>query len=266
MIDHASVLADESARFAAVVAESDPDSPVPTCPGWTVDDLLWHLTDVHGFWTRILTTGAQSDADVEAAEAAGPARPEDRAALLDLFAAETNALAEALAGRADDEPAWFWLGSDQSVGATRRMQAFEATMHRVDAEVAAGLDPTRIGVEVALGAIRHAFDVMWAWWGTLPGFTFTPVAKPVALVATDADATLVVQGGRWRGTGESGKEYDEPGVLLMAERDAAAPAASATGTAEQLALWLWGRGPEPATEGDEASLTALRQVQEAGMQ
>ena len=44
------------------------------------------------------------------------------------------------------------------------------------------------------------------------------------------------------------------------------PAATITGTAEELYRWLWGRGDEPASSGDAASLDALREAQAQGMQ
>ncbi len=270
-------LATESARFAEVLARTDPDADVPTCPDWNADDLLWHLTEVHAFWARILHTGAMTDEEVEAVEAAKPARPADRDAMLALFATETQALVDELRARPDDDtPAWFWLETAQTVGSTRRMQAHEATMHRIDAELTAGAAVTPLEPALAEDAVAHAFQAMWAWWGTLPGFTFAEVGVPVELAATDTGRRWLVQAGRWRGVGESGKSYDEPGAVLLdvAEPDATAlltaplaePAASVRGTAQELALWLWGRGPEPAATGDLDALTALRTVQATGMQ
>lgn len=54
--------------------------------------------------------------------------------------AATDLLLGQLARRADDEPAWFWFAADRTVGAIRRMQTHEATVHRVDAELAALID------------------------------------------------------------------------------------------------------------------------------
>lgn len=266
MTDHDAIIAAETARFAEALHAVDAAASVPTCPDWTAGDLAWHLTEVHAFWAGVLRSGATTDAEVEAVEAAKPPRPADRAATLALLETETAALLAELAARPDEQPAWFWLETDQTVGATRRMQAYEATMHRVDAELTAGLDPTRISTEVALGAIRHAFDVMWAWWGTLPGFTFTPVGGVVELATTDAEESWSVEAGRWQGVGESGKSYDEPGARLTTAVEAGEPAASVSGTAEQIALWLWGRGPEPTASGDEETLAALRAAQSCGMQ
>lgn len=262
MIDHEAVITRESARFADVLRTADAAAPVPTCPDWTIADLAWHLTEVHAYWAGILEAEAQTDDEAEAVEAAKPERPADLAGTLELFEDETASLLTELLGRDDDEPMYFWLDTAKTVGSTRRMQALEATMHRVDAELAAGVASAPIDPVLAADGVAHAFEVMWAWWGTLPGFTFAPTVGRVALLASDTGDSWVVQPGRWRGTGESGKEYDVPGAVL-AEGEAAA---NVTGTAEELMRWLWGRGPRPAASGPTGDLEALDEVVAQGMQ
>ncbi len=263
MLSLQSVIATESARFRDAVVRAHPEAAVPTCPEWSADDLLWHLTEVHAFWAGILASGAVTDEESEAVDAAKPARPGDRAALLALFDEQTEALLARLAERSDDEPAWFWLEPARTVGSTRRMQAHEAVMHRIDAESAAGMESAPIDEALAADGVSHAIEVMWAWWGTLPGFEFRPVAGSVLLQEGDSDRSWLVQPGRWVGVGESGKAYDVPGVMRAA---AGEPAAVIRGSAEALDRWLWGRGPEPASSGDPASLAALRLARSQGMQ
>jgi len=261
-VQHLDLINAETDRFAAALRRTAGDTPVPTCPDWTADDLLWHLTEVHAFWAAILAGGALTDEQVEAVDAAKPARPLDRQATLELLADETAALVAALASRTDDEAAWSWFPSDRTVGFTRRMQVHEATMHRVDAELAAGLPSAPITPEVAADGIDHAVRIMWGWWGTNPGFAFHPTAGVVEFVATDGGRWLV-QGGRWRGVGrESGRSYDEPGAVLVTDAE---PVARVTGPAEAIDRWLWGRGPEPAASGNEEALAAVRAAQAQGM-
>lgn len=257
------VITSETNRFAAVVRGAEPAAPVPTCPDWTVADLAWHLTVVHAFWAEVLRSGAVTDEDQERVEAANPVPTGDVDEALELLAAETDALVAELDRRPDDQPAWSWFGGDQTVGFTRRMQVHETVMHRIDAELAAGLPVTPIRADVAVAGIRHAIGVMFAWWGTLPGFTFTPDGGVVAFDVSDPGVTLLAQPGRWRGVGESGKSYDEPGVVFV---DAGEPVAAFSGNAEQLDRWLWGRGDEPSTSGEEAVVDAVRAVVAAGIQ
>lgn len=254
----------ESDAFRTALEFCPPDAAVPSCPGWTADDLLWHLTEVHAFWAGILRSGAFTDEESEAIDAAAPQRPLTRSAMLDAFDEHTDALLAELAARNDAEPAWFWLSTAKTVGSTRRMQAHEAMMHRIDAELAAGGEVGDLDAELAGDGISHTFEVMWAWWGTLPGFGFTAASGPVALQATDLGRSWLVQPGRWRGTGHSGKQYDQPGAILA--HNGGDPVASFTGTAADLDRWLWGRGPEPASTGDASAIEAMRAAQEVGMQ
>lgn len=263
MTDFIRAITEVSDRFVHAIRLSDPDAAVPTCPGWSSSDLLWHLTEVHAFWAAILRDGALTDEDCEVVEAAKPERPTDRSSTLDLFAEQTAALVAELDKRQDSEPAWFWLETARTVGSTRRMQAHEALMHRVDAELSAGIDSASIDSELAADGIAHAVEVMWAWFGTLPGFELSPVAGVVELVAFDLDRTWLLQPGRWVGVGQSGTSYDEPGAVLVSGAEARA---TVTGTVEQIDRWLWSRGAEPDTAGDQASLDALRQARAQGMQ
>ena len=109
----------------------------------------------------------------------------------------------------------------------------------------------------------HAIDVMFAWWGTLPGFTFTRTEGVVALTLTDRARTVFVHPGRWRGVGQSGKSYDQPGIVRVTDLP---PSAGFAGTAEQVDRWLWGRGDEPESDGDQAALDAVRAVVAEGIQ
>ncbi len=264
MPNYLTVIADESERFLSTVLAADPEARVPTCPEWSVADLFWHLTEVHAFWAGILRTGAVTEEESDAVDAAKPERPSDPEATAALFREQTADLLAQLRRRKDDEPAWFWLDTAQTVGSTRRMQAHEATMHRLDAELAAGVPTTRVSSpELAMAGLAHGVEVMWAWWGTLPGFTFVPTGGAVELFGEDLGAGYVVQPGRWQGVGPSGKSYDEPTAVAA---PGATPVARISGSAEQVYRWLWGRGDLPEASGDQASLDALAEARAQGMQ
>ncbi len=262
MTNHLSVIETESQRFLDAVLAAAPEAKVPTCPDWTAADLLWHLTEVHAYWAEILRSGAITEDESEAVEAAKPERPAGLGATAALFTEQTGLLLAELDRRKDEEPAWFWLETAQTVGSTRRMQAHEATMHRLDAEFAAGWAPSPIAADLAAEGIEHAVNVMWAWWGTLPGFVFTAREGSVELLAEDLGRRWLLQPGRWTGVGQSGTSYDEPGVVIV---DDGTPTAQVQGSAEALYRWLWGRGDAPAFTGDEGALAALREARDQGM-
>src|SRR6516162_2466870 len=203
--DYLTHLAHESARFAQAIREAPPDAPVPSCPGWDADDLLWHLAEVQWFWATVVREGVPGDR----AEGFKPQRPADRAGLLAFFADASASLGKILAATPAGAAAWTW-SADHTVGFVRRRQAHEALIHRVDAELTAG---ERTGMDARLSAdgVDEALRVMYG--GELPDWgAFTPAsADAVRLRATDTGDSWLVTAGRFTGTDPGdGVSYDQP--------------------------------------------------------
>jgi uncharacterized protein (TIGR03083 family) len=250
-MDRIAIIRTEAQRLADVLTTTAPDVPCPTCPEWSASDLLWHLTEVHYFWAGVLSRNAHTEADIGAVEQSKPARPTGMADLLALRETATAALLEQLDRLDDAEPRWSWWPSDQTVGFTRRMQTYEATMHRVDAELAAGLPVGPIGADVAAGAVDHAVDVMWGWPPDAAGYEARAV---VEFVASDA-------GQRW--LVEVGTASGNPRAVRAT---AGKPTATVTAPVVDLALWAWTRGGSVDIAGDATSVEALDAVVTNGMQ
>jgi uncharacterized protein (TIGR03083 family) len=250
-VDPIAIIRTEADRFADVLSATAPDARCPTCPQWSASDLLWHLTEVHHFWAGVLSLDARTDADIEAVERAKPDRPTATADLLAMREQATQALVEQLDRLDDSEPRWSWWPPDQTVGFTRRMQTHEATMHRVDAELTAGLPIGPIAPDVAAGAVDHAVDVMWGWPADGAGYQARAV---VEFVATDVDGHWLV----------------EVGQSAVGPRALRATAGEPTGTVRapvgDLALWAWTRGGAVEISGDAASVAAVDAVVSNGMQ
>jgi len=253
-VDRLSIIDSESRRLADVLAGVDPDSRCPTCPDWTASDLLWHLTEVHFFWAGILERDVRSGADLPAVEAAKPERPAAMADVLPLRERATAALLSGLSSRDDAKPLWSWWAPDQTVGFTRRMQTYEATMHRVDAELAAGLPVSPIADDVAAGAIDHGVDVMWGWKPDAATYRATSV---VELIADDTGQRWLVEVGRWTDGDDSGP--------LATRATAGQPTATVTAPVVDLALWAWTRGTGAQVSGEPESVAALNAVVTQGM-
>lgn len=261
-IDRIAVIRREADRFAEVLASTPPDRRCPTCPEWNAADLLWHLTEVHAFWAGVLSGNARTEADMEAVENAKPARPEGIAAMLPERERATAALLEQLTALDDAEPRWTWWDADQTVGFTRRMQTYEATMHRVDAELTAGLEISAIGDDVAAGAVDHCVDVMWGWMPDWAGHEALAVAE---FVATDTGQRWLVEIGHWTGTGpESGKQFDEPRAVRAAAD--AQPSVTVSAPVRDLALWAWTRGGSVRITGDARGVSAVEALIANGIQ
>jgi uncharacterized protein (TIGR03083 family) len=252
-IDRIAVIRAEAQRFADVLADAPPDARCPTCPDWNATDLLWHLTEVHAFWAKVLGDDLRTDEQAETAEQDKPERPAGIPAMLSVRARATADLLEQLAALDDADPRWTWWAADQSVGFTRRMQTYEATMHRVDAELTAGVDVSPISPAVAAGAVDHCVDVMWGW---MPDWAVRESLAVVELVASDTGQRWLVDVGHWTGTGpQSGKAFDEPHGVRA--EPGATPTVTVTGPVQDLARWAWTRGGSVQVSGDEAGRAAL---------
>ncbi|MET0475830.1 MAG: maleylpyruvate isomerase family mycothiol-dependent enzyme [Mycobacterium sp.] len=260
-MDRLAVIESESRRLADVLTNVDPDRRCPTCPEWSASDLLWHLTNVHFFWAGILEHGVQNEADLPAIEQSKPARPKAVADLLALREQATDALLGQLERRGDAEPCWSWWPDDQTVGFTRRMQTYEATMHRVDAELTAGLPVGVIADDVSRGAVDHAVDVMWGWMPDAAAYRPNAV---VELVAVDTGGSWLFEVGTWTTSArDAGSPVTGPRAVRATEGSPTATVSAAVG---DLALWAWTRGGAVHTDGDRRTLAALDAVLSEGIQ
>lgn len=286
------LIAEEAERFADALRGPDPSAPVPTCPDWTSVDLLWHLTEVHEFWAGVLGSGALTEDDADAVDAAQAPRPEGPGArnqLVERREQATAALLAQLTTRGGAEACWSWFPTDQTVGFTRRMQVHEATVHRVDAQLTANLPVTAISEDVATDGIDHAVGVMWAAsWDWIPEWAEVEPLAVLTLQVRDGQgdgtgAGIEVEIARWHGTRpRDGKELSQ---LLGRPLPAASrssgdgdnpsdavdtlPRAVASGLAPALYLWLWSResaldlledGPQSIElTGDAAAVRAVRE-------
>ena len=103
----------ESVRFRAVLAGCDPEARVPVCPDWTAADLLWHLTGVQQFWTRIIRDRPAAPSE----DWTEQERPASYDALLAAFDERSADFVSALEAADPAEPAWSW-SEEQTVGFT----------------------------------------------------------------------------------------------------------------------------------------------------
>lgn len=259
--DFLTAIQDESARFRAALATTS-DTTVPTCPDWTADDLLWHLTGVQWFWGTIVARNIDDPQRLD-----HPQRPEGHDATLAAFDAAHRALIDALGATAAVEPRWMWTADEalHTAGYITRRQAHEALIHRVDAELTAGTPVSPIDQALAADGVDEIVEVMYG--REHPLLTFTPTeGRVVELVATDADRRWVLQLGREAGTvPDTGETIDDPNFRLAPK---ATPLATISGSAADLDLWLWNR-PTTGTltrTGDSATLDAMDEVLGEGLQ
>lgn len=228
----------DGARFVEAARASDLDAAVPTCPGWSVADLLVHTAEVFRGRTFILATGATTRPAGAAWRREVPAREE----LVGWFEEELAALVDQLTGADPRRRAWTWWPPEQTVGFWSRRMAHETAVHRVDAQAALGrAEP--VSTPLAVDGIDEALDLFLA--ARLGAGSLDGPATTVHLHATDAEGEWLVH------LGPDG---------LDVERGHAKGDAAARGTASDLLLWLWGRVPLDRLEvfGDTDALARLR--------
>jgi uncharacterized protein (TIGR03083 family) len=153
------------------------DAPVPSCPEWTVADLLSHVGRIHRWITGIVTDRRETIQD-HWSHAEPP--PSDQR--LEWFTAGVDPLADALLSAGPDVEMWTWT-DDHSSGFWARRQANETAVHRWDAELAAGA-PAPLERSLAVDGIDEFLMLLPTWRGVeaLRGVTGT-----LHLHCTDAD-------------------------------------------------------------------------------
>lgn len=256
-LDH---LQNESARFRAVLADTPREARVPSCPGWSADDLLWHLTEVHQTWLRAVTDRptAPSFDDL-------PARPDEDEALFDLFDLTHAEFVAALREADPEEAAWSWSTDPDHhrVGWILRRQAHEALIHRRDAELAADqISP--FDTDLAADGVAEVLQVMY---GGDPGWgQFTPESAYAEFRMPDARASVWVQPGSFSGTAPGGEvARAEPDFRVVSETDLDPDSEAEVvvlGAAADLDAWLWHRRDDTGIEavGDLDLFARIREI------
>ena len=235
-----------SGRFRDVLAACEPAAPVPSCPDWDAGDLLWHLVTVHWFWTTAVV-----DRPSPVDESREPARPATHEESLALFDRWSRALGDALEGVDPATEAWTWSSdpADHTVGFILRRQAHEALIHRLDAELAAGVS-SGVDARLAADGVHEVLDVMYG--GCPPWGSWEPLPHHLRVDCTDTGDQVWVQLGLFSGTDpRSGQTYvDDEDVHVVAPPGDAEPDAVVDGTAAALDAWLWHRR-------DDAGISAV---------
>jgi uncharacterized protein (TIGR03083 family) len=231
-------IAEHSAGFADAAAGNF-DAGVEFCPGWTVRDVVHHLTRVQWFWATIVEEGLTEQPHHPDAE------PVDDDHALEVFRAGAERLVRVLGAADPAARVWTWAPSQQDAGFVIRHQVQEAVGHHWDVAHAAG---RAVAISPAVGAdavdeflhfsVSNADDA--ADDDPLPA----PLEGRIGLACTDSDAAWLVA------------DADPPGTASVARTSRAAleadGVATVTGAGGQLLLWLYGRHGDPGGDADES--------------
>jgi uncharacterized protein (TIGR03083 family) len=177
---------------SVVTSGADLSVTVPTCPDWSLEQLVRHMGGALRWVELIVRTRAQEEVPEEKVPLHdGPKEKGDPAAL-DAWLAETGEMTVGTLREAGpDTEVWGWAGI-LNAGFWARRMVHEITVHRADATLAAGL-PYEVAPEVAADAIDEWLQIIeWAQ-RSLPYDEKRDVRRPgssIHLHATDATPGL----------------------------------------------------------------------------
>ncbi|WP_225838597.1 maleylpyruvate isomerase family mycothiol-dependent enzyme [Streptomyces sp. NK08204] len=193
---------------AVVTSGADLATTVPTCPDWSLEDLVRHMGGALRWVDALVRGRAQENIPFDRIPLCGGPEERGDAAALDAWLAETGELVVgALREAGPDTKVWSWQGNATAAFWARRM-ANEITIHRADATIAAGL-PYELAPEVAADALDEWLDLaVWfqQYRGDEEAHRLEGPARSIHLHATDADPALNAEwflefgpdGVRWR--------------------------------------------------------------------
>ena len=228
------------------VAQGAADPPVPSCPEWTMPDLVRHVAGVYAHKTQSMLLNEEP--------AAPPALASDDP-LTALDKAYADLVAE-LTGRPFTETTATWYGPDQTVGFWVRRMAQETVIHRVDGEQAAGATLAPIPDDLALDGIDEVLVCFLS-------YASRDYPQMFGDLLTNCDGRAV----RLDAGGASWSVRLAPsGVAVSTE--VSDTAARVRGEPAEVLLWLWRRVGDDAVrlEGDAEPVAKLRQLLEVATQ
>jgi len=231
---------DSDFRRLRLIVPGHLDSVVPSCPDWTVGDLVQHVGMVY----LHKVTGMREGTEPEEWPPPGAAE-EEPIALLDRSYA---ALLEEFAARTPEEHTGTWYGPDQTVGFWIRRMAQETVIHRIDGELGVGVPIAPVPDDLAVDGIDELLKVFVVFgvseWSDY--FAEALSDSPGRTVAIEADGT------HWRVTTGPGKFTVEGGPAEKLRGTAAADV-TVSGSPTAVLRWAWNR----ETPGEPSAVTIV---------
>ncbi len=224
---HIQALEADGLRLADAATAAGLKAPVPWCPGWTVRELLAHISGIHRWARSYLVSGL--DRETTAEEEARFFPPVADADLLGWYREGHAALVAALTAADPGLRSWTFLPAPTPRAFWARRQAHETAIHRADAEQAAGGTP-QFGAEFAADGVDEL----------LTGF----IARRKGRLVSDPPVSLGVR------LTDSGLAWT---VRLEADRRVVTQEAhrvdcEVRGCSATVYLYLWNRLPVDAPE------------------
>jgi uncharacterized protein (TIGR03083 family) len=138
-VDHASAFLDENRASSELFRDVDESKPVPTCPGWTLKQLLRHVGRGDRWAAQIVRDRLDESLDPRSVEGGKP--PPDPADAISWLHGGAQRLVDAVELSGVETPVWTFLGPRPANWWIRR-RLHEASVHRADAALVVGSEFT----------------------------------------------------------------------------------------------------------------------------
>ena len=237
--EHIAAIGQHAERLGAAAAAAGLDAQVPTCPGWSVRDVVGHLGGVHRWAASIVADGRSKPPDGDLEQP-----PADDDGLLAWFRDGHEHLVDVLANADDTLECWSFLPAPFPRAFWARRQAHETAIHYVDV---AGASKEQVEFEAPF-AVDGIDELLLGFYSRRGGKLLSDPMRTLALRPTDAAPTDA-----WTmRIGPQGREVDRGdahGDLLI------------EGPASDLYKLLWNRRGSEGIQltGDEQVLDIWRE-------
>jgi uncharacterized protein (TIGR03083 family) len=237
--EYQSRISGEAGLLRAAVVAAGADAAVPTCPGWTALRLVQHLC-----WVFDMVIATVRAADPHTPPARSEAAPAELDAALAGFDDRLATMLDLLAATDPATPAWnFTPIAPRTAAFWSRRQAHEITVHRLDAQAAAG------GIEAPLDSpfAADGIDEVLTWWIQRNSGVWANSQASGTVLYHAADA------------GRAWTVRLVPGQFPQTTPEAVTePDGSVVGLADAVYRAAWGRPSGAVTTGDTTLIEATR--------
>ncbi|KQH78898.1 hypothetical protein AO501_16770 [Mycobacterium gordonae] len=144
----------ETRALGELIRGADQSTPVPTCPGWTLDQLFRHVGRGDRWAAQIVRDRMDSFLDFRSVEDGKP--PPDLNDAIQWLNGGAQLLVDAVEATGADTPVWTFLGPRPAAWWIRR-RLHENAIHRADAALAVGAEFT-LDAEAAADGIDEFLE------------------------------------------------------------------------------------------------------------
>jgi uncharacterized protein (TIGR03083 family) len=134
-VDFAVEFLEQNSAFGELIRTGELSTPIPTCPGWSLDQLMRHVGRGDRWAAQIVADRVDGYLDPRTVENGKP--PPEPDAAIDWLHGGAQLLVDAIDDVGVETPVWTFLGSRPAYWWARR-RLHEAAVHRADAALALG--------------------------------------------------------------------------------------------------------------------------------